>query len=103
MNEQPIDHPVTPSSRHVLFWLTLTVSLALIALVFISPLFSREERVGGWSRLLALFARDVAVRRTAITGALGLAVTARVFFRPTRAASDRLQLTRPAPKNVIGA
>src|SRR5713101_5249107 len=33
-------------------------------------------------RFVAAFARDLAVRRTAIASAVGLAVTAWIFFRP---------------------
>jgi hypothetical protein len=36
----------------------------------------------GWGRVLRLFAEDVAVRRTSLASALGLVVTAFVFFRP---------------------
>ena len=48
-------------------------------------------------RLVALFARDVVVRRTALAAAVGLVATAFVFFRPPYVRPPR------APTDVIGA
>jgi hypothetical protein len=62
----------------LLFLLTLTLSGLLFLLVLLSPLLDNGE-----VRLLALFAGDLAVRRTAVASGLGLAVTACVFFRPS--------------------
>jgi hypothetical protein len=68
-----------------LFWLTLTVAGVLIVLVFLSPSFdNRTERPRGWHRVTVIFARDAVMRRTALAGALGLGVTAFVFFRSPR-------------------
>jgi hypothetical protein len=61
----------------LLFLLTLGLSALLFLLVLLSPLLDN-----GQVRVLVLFARDAAVRRTAVASALGLAVTASVFFRP---------------------
>jgi hypothetical protein len=48
-------------------------------------------------RVLALFARDAAVRRTALAAAVGLVATAFVFFRPPYGRPPR------SPDDVIGA
>lgn len=89
----------------LLFWSCLTVALILIALVLLAPLFDHGKLdTHGWRRLLVLFARDVAVRRTAVGSAIGLAVTACVFFRVpyTRPRGPSGPRT-PAPVNVVGA
>jgi hypothetical protein len=67
----------------LLFRLTLGVSVLLFALVLLAPLLDNEVAgAGDWSRLAALFAHDAAVRHTSVAAALGLLVTAWVFFRP---------------------
>jgi hypothetical protein len=69
-----------------LFYLTLVISGGLIALVLLAPLLDNaEEKPEGGQRVLAVFARDGALRRTALASAAGLAVTACVFFRTPRA------------------
>jgi hypothetical protein len=50
-----------------------------------------------------LFAEDVAVRRTALACAAGLAVTAFVFFRPPPAPRVRKSSRNSPPGNVAGA
>lgn len=53
---------------------------------------------------LRLFAEDVAVRRTALASALGLSVTAFVFFRPPPAAQPPKKSPRNSPPgNIAGA
>jgi hypothetical protein len=81
-------HPRRSWLPRLLFLFTLGVSALLFLLVFLSPLLDN-----GQVRVLALFARDAAVRRTAVASALGLAVTASVFFRP----GNRLP---PLPRRV---
>jgi hypothetical protein len=67
------------------FWACWAAAGVLLALVFASPaLDSAEEHPAGWQRPIAVFARDAAMRRTAIGAALGMAVTACVFFRSPR-------------------
>jgi hypothetical protein len=93
----------------LLFCLTLLVSAALFLLVFLSPLLDNgRERPRGWARVMALFARDVVLRRTALASGLCLAVTAFVFFRPPGGGrwvgrgmprSPKL----PPPVNIAGA
>jgi hypothetical protein len=63
----------------LLFVLTLGTAVLLVLLVLLSPLLDN-----GQARLLALFARDAAVRRTAVASALALVATACVCFRPAR-------------------
>jgi hypothetical protein len=55
--------------------------------------------------LLALFARDAAIRRTALASAVGLMVTACVFFRPRLPPYQRRRkrTTAPPPPSVAGA
>ncbi|MFO0807071.1 MAG: hypothetical protein U0746_00445 [Gemmataceae bacterium] len=82
-----------------LFGLTLVAATGLLAVVTIAPFLDRggemPENVG--LRVLTLFARDTALRRTTLASALGLVVTAFAFFRPPG--------TRPprAPSDVVGA
>jgi hypothetical protein len=69
----------------LLFMLGLTAAAVLLAAVLLAPLLHRGEAgPGAWPRLVALFAGDAVVRRTAVAGGLGLGVTACVFFRPSR-------------------
>ena len=66
----------------LLFWLNLAVAFVLIALVLLCPLVDNAvESPDGPARLIALFARDGTLRRTALVSALGLAVTALLCFR----------------------
>lgn len=68
-----------------LFWLALGLSGGLIFLVLLAPLLDNgAEKPDGGQRVLAVFARDGAMRRTALASAAGLAVTACVFFRTPR-------------------
>jgi hypothetical protein len=87
-------YPRVPLLPRLLFCLTVALALALGGLVLLAPALDRDEAPRhGWPRLVAVFARDTAVRRTAGAGAAGLLVTACVFFRaPVRGRRDR----RPA-------
>jgi len=78
-----------------LLWL---IAFALILLVIAAPWV--HTRVS--SRLMTVFARDVTLRRTAIASAIGLIVTAHVFFRTPRAV--RPPSPRPTPpSDMAGA
>jgi hypothetical protein len=69
--------------HRLLFLVTVASALTLALLVVLCPwLDSGGQPPEGWGRLTAAFARDGAVRRTAIAAAVGLVVTAWVFFRP---------------------
>ncbi len=88
-------------SPRLLHWLGLGLATLLFLLVALAPLLDP-----GTSRWLALFARDVTLRRTTLASAIGLAVTARVFFRTMPAAEPpppaRPQRP-PPPVKIIGA
>ena len=98
-----------PRSRRVfpslLFCINVLLAAGLIALLFIAPLLdTTEAKPQGWSRFFALFAHDATLRRTAIAGAIGLLVTAWVFFRSTSPARASSQSSRmPPPGNIVGA
>jgi hypothetical protein len=67
----------------LLFGLADAAAALLVAGVVAAPwLDSGEASPQGWGRLVALFARDPALRRTSLASAAGLVVTACVFFRP---------------------
>lgn len=90
----------------LLFRCTILVAILLVALVALSPwLDDGKPSPQGWLRFVVLFARDATVRRTALGSAVGLSVTACVFFKsPSKPASDARKSTRlPPPKDVIGA
>jgi hypothetical protein len=80
------------------FWLNLLVAAGLLALLLVSP-FVPDSRATGMVRL---FSQDSTVRKTALAGAIGLAVTAFVFFR-SRSADPTPPLPRTPPSNVVGA
>jgi hypothetical protein len=52
-------------------------------------------------RVIQLFAHDTTVRKTALASAVGLVVTAFVFFRPGLLAARRARNKQPPP--VVGA
>jgi hypothetical protein len=92
----------------LLFRLASALSLLLIVLVILSPLADNGEATpAGWAQLPALFARDAAIRRTAVACAAGLLVTACIFFRPPGpprpTARRRRRTTAPPPPSVAGA
>ncbi len=84
----------------LLFLLAVLLSVLLIVLVIVAPLADNGE-----ARLLALFAHDTAIRRTAVACAAGLLVTAWVFFHPPDrpAPRRRRRTTEPPPPTVAGA
>ncbi len=84
----------------LLFGLASALSVLLFVLVIVAPLVDNGE-----SRLLALFAGDPALRRTALASAAGLMVTACIFFRPPRRPPQRKRkrTTAPPPPTVAGA
>jgi hypothetical protein len=82
----------------VLFWLACATSAALVALVAFAPLLADESRLA--PRWLVLFARDAAVRRTAVASALGLVVTASIFFRTPPGPPAKRKRDRP---DTVGA
>jgi hypothetical protein len=89
----------------LLFWVALAVSLVLILLVILAPMFDN----GDAHRVLTLFARDVTVRRCSLAVAVGLIVTGFVFFRaherrpPTLPPGKRKKTARPPRQTAAGA
>jgi hypothetical protein len=85
------------------FFFLVTVALAagLAGLVFVSPHLTLDDLDPEWSRVLRLFAHDGTVRKTALASAVGLLVTAFVFFRPGLLAARRARHKQPPP--VVGA
>ena len=97
-----------PWLPRLLFRFTLAVSALLLALVFLAPVLHNQFLPPGrWSRLLALFAQDAAVRHTSVAAGLGLLVTAWVFFRRPRPlprpAVRRGRRGKPPPPDIAGA
>lgn len=83
---------------------TLGVAVTLVLLVLVCPLLVGRPNEDGPLRVLGLFAHDAAVRRTALASAIGLIVTASVFFRPVvRPPTARRRSERPSPPGVAGA
>jgi hypothetical protein len=66
-------------------WFFLALAGFLIILILACPFLDDGRETPNYGQsLLAAFASDRAVRRTAIASSLGLVVTALVFFRPQR-------------------
>jgi len=88
----------------LLFHGTLAAALFLGGMVVLAP--SVEAPTNDlWQRLVATFAEDGVVRRTALVGAAGLGITALVFFRPAvlRAKAARARLRKTDVNNFAGA
>jgi len=99
--------PLSSWPRRVLFALNLLLAAALIMLVVFSPLLvPMDSTPPGGATIAALFAHEPAVRRAAIASAIGLTVTAFVFFRSPggkRAGSSHSSRLPPGPGNIVGA
>lgn len=92
----------------ILFWTNLVTAVLLIALVLLCPLVDNgSETPDGAVRVVALFARDGALRRTALACAVGLTVTAFLFFRspagPPAPSESRPKRKSVRPPTVAGA
>ncbi len=93
-----------PSLPRLLFCLTVALATVLLALVGLAPLAEPVAALpGGAARALALFARDPFLRRTTVASAVGLYVTAWVFFRPGAGAAARRPKPPAPPANIVGA
>ncbi len=79
----------------MLFTVATFVAAALLLLVAAMPFVAEYFVIN--NDLLSLFAGDAVVRRSSIAGAIGLIVTAFVFFRP-RAAAPNANSTARSPK-----
>jgi hypothetical protein len=64
-----------------LFRLTCAAAVALVLLVVVAPWLEGWASDPSWARVLGLFAHDATLRRTSLASAVGLVVTAYVFFQ----------------------
>jgi hypothetical protein len=83
----------------MLFCGIMLVAIVLLALVTAMP-FLLEE-LPFTHPLLQMFAEDVTVRRTALAGAIGLVVTACVFFRPNGTMPARKASAKKPPADTM--
>lgn len=84
-----------------LFVMTLALAVILGVLALVSRWLFAEKSP---AQLLTLFAHDVTVQRTAIACAIGLVVTAFVFFRPATQPKPKTPSPKePPPGNMAGA
>jgi hypothetical protein len=67
--------------RRWLFRGFLAVAAGLVGLLIVAPWLDTDTPEGIPARLVGLFGHDKALRRTCLAAAVGLAVTARVFFQ----------------------
>jgi hypothetical protein len=89
----------------LLFRLTLAIAILFVAVVVLAPWIEGMGRAtGDWSRVVGLFAHDGTLRRTTLASAIGLAVTACVFFRPPSSMRrNSSRSPRVPPPSVAGA
>ena len=83
----------------MLFIGALLVGAVLIGTVAALPYV--KEHLPVEHELLDLFAEDAVVRRSSIAGAIGLIVTAFVFFRPNTSVLTRKDATRKPPGDTL--
>jgi hypothetical protein len=84
----------------MLFCGAMLVAILLLVVVTVMPFLIEELPIS--HPLLGMFAEDATVRRTAIAGAIGLIVTACIFFRPDPAARKRAP-KKPPHNTMAGA
>lgn len=85
-----------------LFFMAATVALALVILVVLAPPIV-QDYLAEAPRWLLLFAQDAITRRAAVVCALGLFVTAMVFFRGGSPEDGVGKRNQPGPGNSVGA
>lgn len=83
----------------MLFGGVMLVAILLLAVVTAMPFVVAE--LPTTHPLLVMFAEDATVRRTSIAGAIGLIVTACVFFRPNAAVLGRKPSPKPPPHDTM--
>lgn len=81
----------------LLFASTLLVAVLLVLLVALMPFAIEYVPVPPFT----LFAEDATVRRSSIAGAIGLIVTAFVFFRPNAAVLARKTTSKKPPTDTM--
>jgi hypothetical protein len=86
----------------MLFGGVLLLAILLLGAVAAAPYLI--DFVAGPHEILKLFAADTTVRRASIAGAIGLIVTAFVFFRPNASVLGRKSAARKSgPDSMAGA
>jgi hypothetical protein len=87
-----------------LFRVVCGLALLLVLAVLAAPLIHDAE-IGpkSFRRLVFLFAHDATIRRTSIASAMGLLVTACVFFRSTADSTVQVPPPRKKRSDVAGA
>jgi hypothetical protein len=97
-------YPRVPLLPRLLFCSTAALAVVLAGIVLLAPLLDPGDPLeGGWSQLVAVFARDLAVRRIALGSSLGLLITACVFFRAPFWRRRERRPPGPPWHNVVGA
>jgi hypothetical protein len=87
-----------------LFRLSWALAVLLLLTVLVAPGLDRRVDTQGAGRVLRVFARDTTLRRTTVASALGLMVTACIFFRsPSAPRRVPAQQSKMPPPNVAGA
>jgi hypothetical protein len=87
-----------------LFRLACGVALCLVLLVLTAPLLDTgNAEAEGWHRLVFLFAHDATLRRTCLASAVGLLVTACVFFQPAVGFEAQVPPPRKRQSGIAGA
>ncbi len=85
----------------MLFGGAIVAAIVLFALVAAMPIVIEHMPIR--SATLAMFAEDGTVRRSSIAGAVGLIVTAFVFFRPNTAVLARKTSKKTSQDFMAGA
>jgi hypothetical protein len=83
----------------MLFLVTQALAGVLLLLVALAPLVTGA--IGFSNRMLELYADDATVRRISVAGAIGLFVTAVVFFRPRPAPPPKKPPPMKPPRDTI--
>jgi hypothetical protein len=83
----------------MLFSGIMLVAILLLAVVTAMPFLIEELPFS--HPLLAMFAEDATVRRTSIAGAIGMVVTACVFFRPNGTMPARKASAKKPPADTM--
>jgi hypothetical protein len=88
----------------LLFVLAWTAAALLVLLIVVAPWLDPDvPEPDGWQLVLHLFAQDTALRRTSVASALGLVVTAHVFFQTPRLPPVPPPPVPPPPPSMAGA
>jgi hypothetical protein len=86
--------------RRWLFRGSLGLAAGMVVLVAVAPWLGGDAAGGTTARLMALLGYDTTLRRTCLAAAVGLAVTACVFFQPV---GRPARPPRRPPSDVAGA